>query len=110
MAKRFGLADLNRGDFAWPDDGRRWQSRFMIEIAEWNIAWPCAVFRARNYGDPKALDSLRQGQTIMTLLTKLSPDNANWKKGLARFDQEIAELAPLRPEHGRNPRTPLSRR
>jgi hypothetical protein len=102
VAKRFGVADLNRGDFAWPDDGRRWQSR--------NIAWPCAVFRARNHGDPKALDFLRQGQAIMARLTKPSPDNATWTQDLAGFNQEIAELAPLRPEHGRKPRTPLSRR
>jgi len=53
VAKRFGVADLNRGEFAWPDDGRRRQSRIMIEVTEWNIAWPCAVFRARNHGDPK---------------------------------------------------------
>jgi tetratricopeptide (TPR) repeat protein/pimeloyl-ACP methyl ester carboxylesterase len=39
-----------------------------------------------------ARDYLRQGQAIMQRLTKLSPDNAVWKKDLARFDGEIAEL------------------
>jgi hypothetical protein len=46
----------------------------------------------------------------MARLTKLSPDNATWKQDLARFDGQIAALTPVRPEHGRNPRTPLSRR
>src|ERR1700736_4303706 len=53
----------------------------------------------------KALDALRQGQTIMAHMTKLSPDNATWKQDLAWFDGLIAELAPSRLEHGRNPRT-----
>jgi hypothetical protein len=46
----------------------------------------------------KALDFSRQGQAIMARLTKLSPDNAAWKQDLARFDQEIAALAPSRQE------------
>jgi tetratricopeptide (TPR) repeat protein len=58
----------------------------------------------------KALDFFRQGQAIVARLTKLSPDNAEWKQDLAWFDGQIAALAPLRLEHGRNPRTPLSRR
>src|SRR6202040_967854 len=58
----------------------------------------------------KALDFFRQGQTIMARLTKLSPDNATWKQDLVWINRQIAELAPLRLEHGRNPRTPLSRR
>ncbi len=33
----------------------------------------------------KALDLLRQGQAIMARLTKLSPDNAQWKQDLATF-------------------------
>jgi len=65
----------------------------------------------RQSGDrAKALDALRQGQAIMSRLTKLSPDNAQWKQDLAEFNQDITELAPLRLEHGRNPRNPLSRR
>ncbi len=48
----------------------------------------------RQSGDnAKALDAFRQGQAIMVRLTKLSPDNAQWKQDLARFDREIAELA-----------------
>ena len=58
----------------------------------------------------KALDFFRQGQAIMARLTKLSPDNAQWKKDLAWINQQIGELAASRLEHGRNPRTPLSRR
>jgi hypothetical protein len=38
-------------------------------------------------------DVLRQGQAILARLTKLSPDNAIWKRDLARFDRLIAELA-----------------
>jgi tetratricopeptide (TPR) repeat protein len=65
----------------------------------------------RQSGDKaKALDFLRQGQAIMARLTKLSPDNATWKQDLAEFNRQIAALAPSRLEHGRNPRTPLSRR
>jgi hypothetical protein len=41
----------------------------------------------------KALDALRQGRAIMVRMTSLSPDNAVWKRDLARFDREIAELA-----------------
>jgi hypothetical protein len=38
---------------------------------------------------------LRQGQTIMARLTKLSPDNAEWKQHLAMFDRRITELLEL---------------
>jgi hypothetical protein len=41
----------------------------------------------------KARDFLRQGQAIMARLTKLSPDNAVWKRDLAWFDGQIAVLA-----------------
>jgi hypothetical protein len=41
----------------------------------------------------KARDYLRQGQEIMARLTKLSPDNAQWKRDLAEFNRDIAELA-----------------
>jgi hypothetical protein len=40
----------------------------------------------------KALDALRQGCFIMERLTKLSPENAVWKRDLAWFDSQIAEL------------------
>jgi hypothetical protein len=35
---------------------------------------------------------LQQGRAIMVLLTTMSPDNALWKRDLARFDRQIAEL------------------
>jgi hypothetical protein len=35
---------------------------------------------------------LQQGRAIMVRLTTLSPDNAVWKRDLARFDRQIAEL------------------
>ncbi len=41
----------------------------------------------------KALDALRQGQAIISRMTKLSPDNAVWKKDLAWFNRRIAEPA-----------------
>ena len=40
----------------------------------------------------KAGDYLRQGQEIMARLAKLLPENAQWKKDLAWFDGQIAEL------------------
>jgi hypothetical protein len=40
-----------------------------------------------------ALDALRQGRAIMLQMTSLSPDNAVWKRDLAWFDEQIAELA-----------------
>jgi hypothetical protein len=46
----------------------------------------------------------------MARLTKISPDNAEWANDLAEFNQEIAELALLRLEHGRRPRNTHSRR
>ena len=39
-----------------------------------------------------ALIMLRQGQAIMTHLTQVSPDNAQWKQDLIWFDKWIAEL------------------
>jgi hypothetical protein len=48
----------------------------------------------RQSGDSaKARDYLRRGREIMAHLTKLSPDNAQWKQDLAWFDRQIAELA-----------------
>jgi hypothetical protein len=41
---------------------------------------------------PKALDLLRQGREIVARLTKLSPDNAEWKQDLAGFDAQISAL------------------
>jgi hypothetical protein len=41
----------------------------------------------------KAGDFLRKGQAIMARLTKLSPDNAQWKQDLVRFNRQIAELS-----------------
>jgi hypothetical protein len=83
--------------------------------AEWQhdlaVSFGKLAFVHKQSGDnAKARDFLRQGEAIMARLTKLSPDNAEWKQDLARFDQEIAAPAPSRLEHGRNPRTPLSRR
>ncbi|HET6375722.1 MAG TPA: hypothetical protein VFF88_06705 [Methylocella sp.] len=41
----------------------------------------------------KARALLQQGRGIMVRLTELSPDHAEWKKDLAKFDARIAELA-----------------
>jgi hypothetical protein len=46
------------------------------------------VYRRSNDRD-KALAALRQGQAIMARLVKLSPDNAQWKDGLAWFDAKL---------------------
>jgi hypothetical protein len=35
---------------------------------------------------------LRQGRAIIVRMTNLSPDNAVWKRDLAWFDEQIAEL------------------
>jgi hypothetical protein len=40
----------------------------------------------------KARDALRQGRAIIARLTQLSPDNAVWKRDLAGFDGQLAEL------------------
>ncbi len=40
----------------------------------------------------KAREELRQGQEIMQRLTKLSPENVQWKKDLAWLDGQIAAL------------------
>jgi hypothetical protein len=48
----------------------------------------------RKAGDnARALDALRRGRAIMVRMTSLSPDNAAWKRELAWFDGQIAELA-----------------
>jgi hypothetical protein len=50
------------------------------------------VYRAS--GDKaQARDFLLEGRAIMSGLTKLSPNNAQWKQDLADFNQEIAEIA-----------------
>lgn len=51
------------------------------------------VFR-RGGEKAKALEALRQERAIMVRMTALSPDNAIWKRDLAWFDRQIAELAP----------------
>ena len=40
----------------------------------------------------KAAQTLASGREIMVRLTALLPDNANWKEGLAWFEDAIAEL------------------
>jgi len=42
---------------------------------------------------PEALQSLQQGRHIMAHLNGLSPDNAVWKRNLAWFDAQIADLS-----------------
>jgi len=49
------------------------------------------AFRKRGE-DAKTLDELRRGRAIMARMTTLSPDNAVWKRDLAWFDGQIAEL------------------
>ena len=49
------------------------------------------VYRRSN--DPNnTLAALRQGQTVMKRVVKLSPDNAGWKDDLSWFDEQIAAL------------------
>jgi hypothetical protein len=40
-----------------------------------------------------ALEALRQGHAIIVRLTTLSPDSAQWKQDLNRFDAQIAEIS-----------------
>jgi hypothetical protein len=42
----------------------------------------------------KALDYLRQGQSIMARLISLSPDNTVWKQDLTWFDEQNKEPRP----------------
>jgi tetratricopeptide (TPR) repeat protein len=53
-----------------------------------------ALIKKQSGDKAKAREFLRQGHAIMARLTKLSPDNAQWKQDLAWFDREIKELAP----------------
>jgi hypothetical protein len=39
-----------------------------------------------------AYDAVRQNRMIIAGLTELSPDNAVWKRDLAWYDEQIAEL------------------
>ncbi len=48
---------------------------------------------------PKARP-LGQGKTIMEAMTKLSPDNAGWKRDLAWFEGQIAAVTPRRRPRG----------
>jgi hypothetical protein len=94
-----------RDRLAKSDPGNaRWQRDLAVSFDK------LALVHKQSGDRAKARDFLRQGQAITARLTKLSPDNATWKNDLAGFDRAIAELAPSRLEHGRNPRTPLSRR
>ena len=43
-----------------------------------------------------ALSALRQGQAIIARMTQVSPDNAVWKKDLVWFNDQIAQMKPLR--------------
>jgi hypothetical protein len=47
------------------------------------------VYRRTNDLD-NALAALRQGQTIMDRLTKLSPGNTAWQRDLGWFNDQIA--------------------
>jgi hypothetical protein len=40
-----------------------------------------------------AIDTLLPGRAIMVRMTSLSPENAVWKRDLAWFDGQIAELS-----------------
>ena len=53
MPKPFCMANLYRGELARTNNGRRWQPRLGIEISERHVPRPCAIFGARNHGDPK---------------------------------------------------------
>jgi hypothetical protein len=47
----------------------------------------------RRSDDPdNALAALRQGQSVMKKVVKLSPDHAGWKKDLGWFNEQIASL------------------
>jgi tetratricopeptide (TPR) repeat protein len=41
--------------------------------------------------DGRALDALRQGRAIIARLTQRSPDNVEWQRELAGFDEQLAE-------------------
>ena len=53
MPKPFCMANLNRGELARTNNGRRWQPRLGIETSERYVPRPYAIFAARNHGDPK---------------------------------------------------------
>ena len=61
---------------------------YTITVSDSNLA---NVYRRSNEPD-KALATLRQGQAIIERLTKLAPDNADWKADLAWFNDQVAAL------------------
>jgi hypothetical protein len=65
----------------------QWQHDLSVSFAS------LASVHRQSGDDTKTLDFLRQGQAITAHLTKLSPDNAQWKQDLAWLDGQIAELA-----------------
>jgi hypothetical protein len=50
-----------------------------------------SVFRTMGE-NTQALDALQQGRAVVVRLTGVSPDNPIWKRDLAWFDGQIAEL------------------
>jgi hypothetical protein len=48
------------------------------------------------------LAALREGRDIMAALVAIAPSNAQWKKDLAWFDQQIARLEAQKEDAGRN--------
>ncbi len=51
-----------------------------------------AEFYAKTGEREKARAALGRGKAIMERMTKLSPDNAGWKRDLAWFEGQIAAL------------------
>ncbi len=45
-------------------------------------------------GDVKAREALEKGRGIIFKLVTRSPNNADWKNDLARFDELLAALKP----------------
>ena len=55
-----------------------------------------AVVQQKMSAPAEALSSLRQGQEIIARMMQISPDNETWQNDLAWFNDQIAQMKPLR--------------
>jgi hypothetical protein len=78
-----------------------WQHKLSVSYA--NLA--DAFKKSSKTG--KALDALLEGRAIMSRLTAMSPENADWKKELTWFEREIGRLSSR--DHGSPIERPLAK-
>jgi septal ring factor EnvC (AmiA/AmiB activator) len=88
LAIRERLAAADRSNTEWQSDLAGSYARL------------ASVYR-RQGNAADALAALRKGRDIMAALVAIAPSNAQWKKDLAWFDDQIARLEVQKQEAGR---------